>query len=146
VAVLDVAGAVALVWYGVRSLLRPGPSAWMQSGVERMQGVVSSSTAAIFGAGALLAIPGAFIPLVLKAISETDPSHLGFVAEWVVFTIVAFLPLTLAVALLLVRRDWTTEKLNVGRRWLDLHLSLIVGVLCLLVALSLLRDAIVGLF
>jgi hypothetical protein len=145
VAVLDVIGAVVLVVYGVRWLLRPGASAWMQSGVERMHGVASSSAAAIFGAGALLAIPGAFIPLALKAISETDPSDRQYVVEWVAFTAVAFLPLILAVILLLARRDWTMEKLNAARGWLDVHLGMIVGVLCLLVALSLLRDAIVGL-
>jgi hypothetical protein len=82
---------------------------------------------------------------VLKAISETDPSYGRFVFEWVVFTTVAFLPLISAVVLLLVRRDWTTARLNAGRGWLDLHLGLIIGVLCLLVALSRLRDAIVGL-
>jgi hypothetical protein len=129
--VLEVAGAVALGWCGVGWVLRPGASAWMQSGVERMRGVASSSGVAIFGAGALLAIPGAFIPLVLKAISETDPSYGRFM-----FTVV----------LLLVRRDWPTARLNAGRGWLNLHLGLIIGVLCLLVALSLLRDAIVGLF
>jgi hypothetical protein len=45
--------------------------------VARMSKVASSPAVAIVGAGAVLANPGAFIPLALKSISETDPSAAG---------------------------------------------------------------------
>ena len=43
--------------------------------VEQMSKVASSPAIAIVGAGAVLANPGAFIPIALKAISQTDPTR-----------------------------------------------------------------------
>ena len=55
------------------------------------------------------------------------------------------LPLVVALILLVVRRDWTQGMLRLARGWLDRHLRTVVAVLGFLLALSLLRDAIVGL-
>jgi hypothetical protein len=145
VAIVDIVAAIALVVYIIIWLRRPGSSTWMQNAVQKMEGIATAPALAIVGAGALLAIPGVFIPLALKAISETDPSDAGYIFEWLAFTIVAMLPLVVALILLAVKHDWTAGKLNLAHGWLDRHLRTVVAVLGFLLAASLLRDAIAGL-
>ena len=79
--------------------------------VARMGKVASSPAVAVVAAGAVLANPGAFIPLALKSISETDPSAAGYVVEWLFFALVSLLPLAVALVLLLVARDWAERLL-----------------------------------
>jgi hypothetical protein len=113
--------------------------------IEQMSALATASVAAIAGAGAALANPGAFIPLALKNISETDPSTAGYVVDWVFFSLVSLLPLALALLSLLVARDWTMRKLAAVRKWLELHARTIFLVLLVLLAASLLRNGIAGL-
>ena len=64
--------------------------------IDQMSKVASSPVIAIIAAGATLANPGAFIPLALKDISETNPSTGQYIAEWVGFALVSLLPLSVA--------------------------------------------------
>jgi hypothetical protein len=107
--------------------------------------VASSPAIAIVGEGAALANPGGFIPLALKEISETDPSAAEYVAEWVLFTLVALLPLAVALIMLLVARERTVRALTAARGWLERHARTIAAVLLFLVAAALLRNGIAGL-
>src|SRR5262245_47269345 len=102
VAVLDVVLAVLILAWVVRSARRPPNPAQMQSMIKKMSGLATAPIAAIVGAGAALANPGGFIPLALKDISETNPSAVGYVIEWVFFTLVSLLPLAVALLLLVV--------------------------------------------
>ena len=54
----------------------------------------------------MLANPGAFIPIALKTISETDPSAGGYALQWLFFALVSLLPLLMAIVLLLVAPGW----------------------------------------
>ena len=62
VAVVDIVGAVLLLVWVVRLLRRPANPAREASMIERMRRVASSPAIAIFGAGAVLANPGVFVP------------------------------------------------------------------------------------
>src|ERR1051325_5713831 len=108
-------GCVAVI---ARRRQNPARAAAM---IEQMSGLAPASVAAIAGAGAALANPGAFIPMALKNISETDPSTAGYIVDWVCFSLVSLLPLALALLSLLVARDWTVRKLAAVRKWLELH-------------------------
>jgi hypothetical protein len=145
VAVVDVVAGVLLALYVVRMLRRPPNPEQAASMIERMGKVASSPAIAIVGAGAALANPGGFIPLALKEISETDPSAAQYVAEWVLFTLVALLPLAVALVMLLVARERTVRILTGARTWLERHARTIAAVLLFLVAAALLRNGIAGL-
>ena len=86
-----------------------------------------------------------FIPFALKDISETDPSTSQYVVEWIAFALVSLLPLTVAIVMLLVARDWTDHFLGLARDWLDRHARVIAAVIVILLAASLLRNGIAGL-
>ena len=102
--------------------------------VARMGKVASSPAIAIVGAGAVLANPGAFIPLALKSISETDPSAAGYVVEWLFFTLVSLLPLAIALVLLVVARDWAERLLERARDWLIARARTVASVILFLLA------------
>jgi len=145
VAVLDLVAAGAILgWVAVIARRPPNP-ARAAGMIEQMSALATASVAAIAGAGAALANPGAFIPLALKNISETDPSTAGYIVDWVFFSLVSLLPLALALLSLLVARDWTVRKLAAVRKWLELHARTIFLVLLVLLAASLLRNGIAGL-
>lgn len=113
--------------------------------IERITKVTASPAVAILGAGAVLANPGAFIPIALKNISELDPSAAGYVANWVFFSIVSLLPLAVALVLLLVACDWTQRVLGSARGWLERDARTVGAVIVVLLAASLLRNGIAGL-
>jgi hypothetical protein len=113
--------------------------------VDKMGAVASSPWIAVFAAGATLANPGGFIPLALKAISETDPTSAGYAASWLFFTVVSLLPLSLAVLLMLVAPARAERVLRAARTWLEGNLRLIASVIILLLAVTLLRNGISGL-
>jgi hypothetical protein len=113
--------------------------------VARMTKVASSSAIAIVGAGAALANPGAFIPVALKSISETDPSAAQYIVDWVFFALMSLLPLALALVLLVISRDWAERLLLHARDWLVTHARTVGSVLVLLLGLALLRNGIAGL-
>jgi hypothetical protein len=145
VAIVDViAGALALV-FAVRLLRRPADPERAAGMIAKMSTVASSPAIAIVGAGAMLANPGGFIPLALKEISETDPSATQYLIEWVLFTLIALLPLAAALVMLVFARDRTVRTLDAARGWLERHAQTIAAALLVLIAAALLRNGIAGL-
>src|SRR5262249_2834031 len=145
VSVFDLVAGALLIVYVVRTWSRPIAEKTTRGMVEKMSAVASSPWIAVFAAGATLANPGGFIPLALKAISETDPSTAGYAVSWLVFTLVSLLPLGVAVVLLVVSPEWAKRMLSSARVWLEGHLRLIASVIIMLLAASLLRNGIAGL-
>ena len=145
VAIIDVVAAALLLGYVARTRNRPLEPAKVDSMVARMSKVASSPAVAIVGAGAVLANPGAFLPLALKSISETDPSAAGYVVEWLFFTLVALLPLAVALLLLLVAPERAGRLLERVRDWLIAHARTVASVIILILAVALLRNGIAGL-
>jgi hypothetical protein len=145
VAVFDVVAAAVILGWVVRVMRRPPDPKRTAAAVEQMSKVASSPAIAVVGAGAALANPGAFIPIALKTISETDPSAPAYVAAWSFFTVVSLLPLGIAVLLLLVAREWAERILRRARDWLLLHGRAIAAAILVLLAASLLRNGIAGL-
>lgn len=145
VSVFDLVAGTAVLLYVVRTWRTPISQKTTESMVAKMGAVASSPWIAVFAAGATLANPGGFIPLALKAISETDPSTAGYAALWIVFTVVSLLPLGVAIVLLLVSRDRAERVLRAARLWLEGHLRLIASAILLLLAASLLHNGIAGL-
>jgi 4-amino-4-deoxy-L-arabinose transferase-like glycosyltransferase len=145
VAVVDViAGALVLV-FAVRLLRRPADPEKTAGMIEKMSAVASSPAIAIVGAGAMLANPGGFIPLALKEISETDPTATQYAVEWLLFTLVALLPLAVALVMLVFARDRAVRTLEAARNWLERHAQTIAAALLVLIAAALLRNGIAGL-
>jgi len=145
VSVFDLVAGALLVVYVARTWRVPISEKTTKGMVEKMSSVASSPWIAVLAAGATLANPGGFIPLALKAISETNPSSAGYATLWLVFTLVSLLPLGLAIVLLLVSPGTAERLLRASRTWLEGHLRLIASVIILLLALSLLRNGISGL-
>jgi Sap-like sulfolipid-1-addressing protein len=145
VAVVDVIAGVLLALYVVRMMRRPPNPEQAAGMIERMSKVASSPAIAIVAAGATLANPGGFIPLALKDISETNPSAAEYLAEWVVFSLVALLPLAVALVMLRVAPERTVRILTAARSWLERHARTIAAVILLLLAASLVRNGIAGL-
>src|SRR5215471_3547610 len=145
VAIIDVIAAVALVYLVIRLLRRPRDPKRVEAMVAQMSKVTTSPVAAIVGAGAALANPGAFIPLALKDISETNPSAAQYIVEWVFFAVASLLPLAVALILLVVAPGFALRVLNRSRDWLVGNGRIIAAILVLLVAASLLRNGIAGL-
>jgi hypothetical protein len=113
--------------------------------IGRIEKVASSPAVAIVGAGAVLANPGAFIPIALKAISESHPSHAEYAIEWLAFTTISLLPLITALVLLVVAPRVTARALGAARRWLERHAVTVGYVLALMLGIALLRNGIAGL-
>src|SRR6476661_5909139 len=145
VAVLDVVLALALLVLVVVVLRRPPNTKRTESMLAQMQKVASSPVVAVLGAGAALANPGAFIPIALKDISELNPSATEYIVDWLFFTIVALLPLALALILLLVARERAERLLEKARVWLQRNAITIAAAIVILLAASLLRNGISGL-
>ncbi|HEY4237062.1 MAG TPA: GAP family protein [Gaiellaceae bacterium] len=145
VSIFDLVAGIALVVYVARTWRRPIGEKTTKGMVDKMGAVASSPWIAVFAAGATLANPGGFIPLALKAISETDPTSAGYAASWLFFTVVSLLPLSLAVLLMLVAPARAERVLRAARTWLEGNLRLIASVIILLLAVTLLRNGISGL-
>ena len=145
VAIFDVVAAAFLLGYVARTRNRPLEPAKVDGMVARMSKVASSPAVAVVGAGAVLANPGAFIPLALKSISETDPSAAGYAVDWLFFTLVALLPLAVALLLLLVAPGPADRLLARVRDWLIAHARTVASVIVFILALALLRNGIAGL-
>jgi hypothetical protein len=145
VAVVDVVFAVLLVVFVVHARRRPPNPEKAAAMIERMSGVASSPAIAIVGAGAALANPGGFIPIALKTISETDPSAVGYVVDWIFFTLVSVLPLAAALVMLVVAPDRARGTLQAARGWLERHARTVFAVIVLVFAAVLLRNGIAGL-
>jgi hypothetical protein len=145
VSIFDLVAGGLLLVYVARTWRKPIAEKTTKGMVERMSAVASSRWIAVFAAGATLANPGGFIPLALKAISEINPTTTGYAADWLLFTVVSLLPLSVAILLLAISPDWAGRILAAARVWLEAHLRLIASVIILLLAVSLLRNGISGL-
>jgi len=145
VAIVDVVAAGLLIVFVVRMLRRPPNPERTANAIDRMSKVASSPAIAIIGAGAALANPGGFIPLALKEISETNPSAGTYVVEWVLFSLIALLPLGAALVMLLVAHDRAMAILGAARAWLDRRARTVAAVILLVLAAVLLRNGIAGL-
>jgi hypothetical protein len=145
VSIFDLVAGAALLVYVARTWRVPIAEKTTKGMVDKMGAVASSRWIAVLAAGATLANPGGFIPIALKAISETDPSKGGFAAQWLLFTVVSLLPLSLAILLLLVSPGRAERILRASRTWLEGQLRLIASVIILLLAVSLIHNGIAGL-
>ncbi len=145
VAIVDIVAAVVLAVWMVRVLRRPRDPKRVEGMVAQMSKVASSPVIAIIGAGAALANPGAFIPLALKDISETNPSTTQYVIEWVFFSLVSLLPLAIAIVMLFVAPDRAERVLQASRDWLLHNARTVAAVIVFLLVASLLRNGIAGL-
>lgn len=145
VAIVDIVAAVFLLALVARVMRRPPNPERTAGMIDQVSKVTDSPVIAVVGAGAALANPGAFIPIALKDISETDPTATEYIVQWVFFSLVSLLPLVIALVLLFVARDWTKQVLRSVRVWLELHARTIAAVIVVLLALSLLRNGISGL-
>ncbi len=145
VSIVDILAAAVILVFVVRWLRRPANPAKTEAAVAQMGKVADSPWVAVIGAGAALANPGGFIPVALKTISETDPSAAGYAAEWLFFTVMALLPLMIALLALLVAPVRTKRLLSGVRYWLEAHVRTIAAVIFFLLAAALLRNGIAGL-
>jgi hypothetical protein len=145
VAIVDIVAAAVILVFVVRLYRRPRDPRRAAAAMDQMSKLASSPAIAIVGAGATLANPGAFIPLALKEISETDPSAAQYVVDWLFFSIASLLPLLVALVMLLVAPQPTTRFLNRARGWLERNARTVAAGLLILIALGLLRNGIAGL-
>jgi hypothetical protein len=145
VSVFDIVAGVALLVYVARTFRTPMSEKTTQGMTAQMGSLADSRWIAVLGAGATLANPGGFIPLALKAISQTNPSTAGYAVQWLGFTVISLLPLGIAILLLLTMPERAERLLQSARIWLEAHLRLIASVIIFLLALALLRNGIAGL-
>ena len=145
VAIVDVVAGLLVLFFVVRFLRKPRDPKRVEAMIDQMGRVASSPVIAIIAAGATLANPGAFIPLALKDISETNPTAGEYVLEWLGFTLVSLLPLSLAVVALAVAPAPTQRLLSRTRGWLERNARAIAAVVLLLLAAALMRNGIAGL-
>ncbi len=145
VAILDIVAAAVLLVFVVRWLRRPANPEKAEAAVARMGEVADSPWIAVVGAGAMLANPGGFIPIALKTISETDPGAVGYAVAWLFFTVMALLPLMIALVALFFARESAERLLGSLRYWLEAHVRTIAAAILFLLAAVLLRNGISGL-
>ena len=145
VAVVDVIASLLVLLFVVRFLRRPRDPKRVAGMIEQMSRVASSPVIAIIAAGATLANPGAFIPLALKDISETNPSAGQYIVEWSGFALISLLPLSVALVALAVAREPTQRLLVRTREWLERNARTIAAVILLLLAAILMRNGVAGL-
>jgi len=145
VCIIDIVAAVVLVVVVFRFVQRPRNPQRVESMMQQMSKVASSPVIAIVGAGAALANPGGYIPLALKAISETNPTTASYIVSWLFFSLVSLLPLAIAIVLLLVAPHRAKRILERTRDWLIPNARTIAVVIMLLLAAALLRNGISGL-
>jgi hypothetical protein len=145
VAIIDVIAGLVVVVFVVRFLRRPRDARRVANMISQMSKVASSPAIAIVGAGATLANPGAFIPLALKDISQTNPTAAGYIAEWAVFSLISLLPLSVALLALAVAPERTVRFLTRVRGWLERNARTIGASVLLLLAAALMRNGIAGL-
>ena len=141
----DIVAGIALLVYVARTFRTPISEKTTQGMTGQMSKLADSRWIAVLGAGASLANPGGFIPLALKAISQTNPSTGGYAVQWLGFTVVSLLPLGVALLLLLTMEERATRLLQSVRTWLEAHLRQIASVIIFLLAVALLRNGIAGL-
>jgi hypothetical protein len=144
VSIVTIVAGALVGGYAVRLVRRPTDAAEIARVTERMDKVASAPAPAIIAAGATLANPGIFLLIAAKSISQLDPSTAQYLLDWILFAVVAFLPLEIALAMLLVARGFTQPRLVVARGFIERHAHAIIAVVLVGLAASLLRDGIAG--
>jgi hypothetical protein len=142
--VLEDVAALLFAWV-LRVVRRPLDPRKIDGMVAQISKVTASPAIAIIGAGAALANPGGFIPIALKDISETNPSAVQYLVDWVFFSLVSLLPLAAAIVMLFVAPEPTRRALVVVRDWLIRNAMKVATAIVVLLAFSLLRNGIAGL-
>jgi len=139
-----VAGAV-LVILALKIFRRPPNPKRAADTIDQIQSVVERRDLAVVLGGALLANAGAFIPVALKSISQTDPSTSQYIIDWTFFSLVSLLPLAVAIVLLILAPDFANRVLGAARTWLERNAKNVAAVIILVLAFSLLYNGISGL-
>lgn len=145
VSVFGITAGVLLLVYVARTLRRPADPEATARNIERMSKIASAPAITIVGAGVVLANPGVFMVIALKDISQLNPSTVQYLLDWVLFALVAMLPLGCALLMLLLARERTMPRLVVARGWIERHARTIALIIIVALAASLLRDGIAGL-
>jgi Sap, sulfolipid-1-addressing protein len=141
----DVIAGAFLAGYATRVFQRPPNPERVAKTIDQIQSVVASKALAVVAGGALLANAGAFIPIALKAISQTDPTTTQYILEWVFFSLVALLPLEAALVLLLVAPDFAARVLQGARSWLERNAKNVGAAIIVALAVSLFYNGITAL-
>jgi uncharacterized membrane protein len=145
VSVFGLIAGLLLLAYVARTVRRPVDPQATTRNVERMSKISSAPAITIVGAGAVLANAGVFMVVALKDISQLNPTAAQYILDWVLFSVVSLLPLSLALVMLLVAPERTTPVLAGARRWIERHARTVALVILVALAASLLRDGIAGL-
>ena len=146
VAVIDVVGGILLLIWVVRFLRRPVNPEKEAAMMDKMtQGRVVACGRDLRRRRPARK-PGRVHPVrSQRHLRDQTPAETQYVLEWIAFALVSLLPLTVAIVMLLVARDWTDHFLGLARDWLDRHARVIAAVIVILLAASLLRNGIAGL-
>ena len=145
VSIFDIVAGALLAGWAASRVRRPRDPKREEAMVAQMSKVASSPAIAVVGAGAALANPGAFIPIALKTISQTNPTAAGYAAQWIAFTVISLLPLLIALVMLLVAHDWAMGVLGRVRGWLQRNARTVAAVIVIALAATLIRNGIAGL-
>lgn len=145
VSIVTILAGALVLGYVIRLLRRPTDREQTARITDRMSKVARAPALAIIAAGAALANPGIFMLVAAKCISQLDPSTAQYLLDWALFALVAFIPLEVALAMLLVAPGFTMRLLVIAGGWIERHARLIVAVVLLGLAGSLLRDGVAGL-
>lgn len=143
VSIGTIVAGVGVLGYAVRLVRRPKEAAEMARVTKRMNNVAAAPAPTIIAAGAALANPGIFMLIAAKSISQLDPSTAQYLLDWILFAVVALLPLGIALVMLLVAPGFT-KPLLVARGRIERHAHTIIAVVLLALSASLLRDGIAG--
>ena len=145
VSILTLVAGVAALVYAVVMMRRPVTEEEIAKTHERMAKTDTASVPALVGAGAVLANPGVFMIVALKNVSQLNPSTAQFILDWVLFALVALLPLGLALLMLAVAPRRAEPILAAVRTRVERHSHQIVAIILVGLAGAMLRDAIVAL-
>ncbi len=145
VSIVTIVAGVLVVGYVVQLVRRPANTDQTARLTERMSKIASGPAPPIVAAGAALANPGIFMLVAAKSISELDPSTAQYMLDWTLFTLVALLPLGIALVMLVVAPRFTEPRLIIVRGWVERHARTIIAIVLVGLAGSLLRDGIAGL-
>lgn len=83
--------------------------------------------------------------LAAKSISQLDPTTAQYLIDWVLFALVALIPLSVALLMLLIIPGYTQPRLITARGLVEKHARTIIAIVLVGLAVSLLRDGITGL-
>lgn len=144
-AVIDVVAGVLVLIYAFRALRRPPNPERLAGMIEQMSRLASSPWIALVAAGATLANPGGFIPLALKDVSQLGPSTAQYILYWTFFSIVALLPLELALLMLMLAPERALRTLEASQGWIERNARTIAAVIVVALGVTLLRNGISGL-